>query len=133
MRVVRLPQTLHTGMLVVGMLAAAAAVAPAAASAPAASAYCSESGDLCFGIAHRRGDVVFRIDTFARYFGRYRLCVRPPGGPAACGAFPVFRNGRLWSSRIRWTRQYPDRGRGVYRVTWRLGRTPLGPTLTFRR
>jgi hypothetical protein len=97
------------------------------------SAYCSRSGDLCYGIHHKRGAVVLRIDTFARYFGRYTLCVTSPRGRRVCGRFPVFRNGPIWSSTVRWHRQFPNDGPGRYRVSWRLGESPLGPTLSFRR
>lgn len=96
------------------------------------SSYCSQTGDLCYGIRRERGAVVLRIDTFARYFDRYTLCVTSPRR-RVCGRFPVFDDGRFWSSTVRWHRQFPDDGPGRYRVSWRLGSTPLGPTLGFRR
>jgi hypothetical protein len=34
---------------------------------------------------------------------------------------------------VRFARNYPNVGRGLYRVTWKqLGGNPLGPTLRFR-
>ena len=96
------------------------------------SSYCSPSGDLCYGIRRQRGAVVLRIDTFARYFGRYTLCVTSPRR-WVCGRFPIFRTGPTWSSTVRWQRQFPDDGQGRYRVSWRLGESPLGPSLSFRR
>ena len=103
-----------------------------AAAVLAPGTYCSPSGDLCYGIRKERGAIVFRIDTFARYFGRYTLCVTSPKR-RVCGDFPMFRNGPLWSSSVRWQRQFPNDGRGRYRVSWRTSTGPLGPTLTFRR
>lgn len=35
-------------------------------------------------------------------------------------------------STVKFGGQFPHSGRGVYRVTWRLGSSPLGPTLRFR-
>ena len=98
--------------------------------------YCSPSGDVCLGIFNRGGAAYLEISTAARYFGRYRLCVRPPGGGAAglqrCGSFPVFRRGSVWHSSVKYGRQFPVVGPGTYRVTWRVGERPLGPTLRFR-
>jgi hypothetical protein len=105
----------------------------AATLAASGNTYCSTSGDLCFGIQKQRGVVVLRITTIERYFPRYTLCVTPPTGRRACGSFPVFRSGRVWGSRVRWQRQFPNAGRGRYRVQWRLPSGPLGPTLSFRR
>jgi hypothetical protein len=102
-------------------------------TAPGASSYCSPSGDLCYGVVRRRGAIVLRIDTIERYFARYTLCVRPPRGRNVCGSFPIFRNGPIWTSAVRWQRQFPNAGRGRYRVTWRLGGSPLGPSLAFTR
>ena len=104
-----------------------------AAAVLAQGVYCSPSGDLCYGIRKERGAIVLRIDTIARYFNRYTLCVTSPTARRVCGRFPVFKSGPLWTSRVRWQRQFPDDGPGRYRVSWRLGSNPLGPTLTFRR
>ena len=104
-----------------------------AIAAPGGSSYCSPSGDLCYGIVRRRDAMVLRIDTVERYFARYTLCVTPPRGRRVCGPFPVFRNAPIWTSTVRWQRQFPNRGPGRYTVTWRLGSGPLGPALGFRR
>jgi hypothetical protein len=102
-------------------------------AAPGASSYCSPSGDLCYGIVRRGDAVVLRIDTIERYFARYTLCVRSPRGRRVCGSFPIFRNDRVWTSAVRWRRQFPNDGPGRYAVTWRLGGGALGPALSFRR
>lgn len=96
------------------------------------ASYCSKTGDLCFGILNRSGAVSLEINTFAKYFDRYILCVKPPRRVATCRSFPVRRLGQSYVSRVRWYRNYPARGPGVYRVTWRLGPSRLGPSLTFR-
>ena len=94
-------------------------------------AYCSPSGDLCFGIFNRSGAVYLEIDTFARYFARYRLCVRGPSSSEICKSFPVRRRGRLWVSSVQWYRNFPSEGTGEYRVTWKRAASRLGPTLRF--
>jgi hypothetical protein len=117
-----------------------AAVAPATATAAAPkrtlASYCSPSGDLCYGVLDRSGAVYLEITTFARYFERYRLCVKPPGtGPTArerCGSYPIRRKGPVWGGQVKFGRNFPNVGPGVYRVTWRLGTQRLGPTLRFR-
>ena len=114
--------------------AIAAGSASAASTAKRIAVYCSPSGDLCFGIFDRGGAVYLELSTFARYFTRYRLCVRTPAAGAAerCRSFPIRRRGRVWGSTVKYGRQFPLTGRGTYRVTWRLGPRPLGPTLRFR-
>jgi hypothetical protein len=110
-----------------------AALLVAAALAGSGGSYCSPSGDLCYGIQRQHGILVLRITTIERYFRRYTLCVTSPTARRVCGSFPIFRSGRVWGSRVRWQRQFPNDGRGRYRVQWRLGSRPLGPTLGFRR
>jgi hypothetical protein len=117
-----------------------AAGAPNAVNERTIASYCSASGDVCYGVFNRGGKVYLRITTAARYFARYRLCVRllPAGAPGAehaqrCGSFPVFRRGGgTWGSSVNYARQYPITSAGRYRVTWRLGANPLGPPLHFR-
>jgi hypothetical protein len=118
----------------------AAILAAPASSAPrpkTIASYCSPSGDVCFGIVKRGATTRFEITTAARYFARYTLCVRPPGAGAAgklrCGSFPIFRGrASTWYGSVRFRPTFPAGPRGTYRVTWRLGGTPLGPTLRFR-
>jgi hypothetical protein len=101
------------------------------------TAYCSSSGDVCYGVFKIDGAAVLQITTAARYFSRYTLCVDPPGGGAAgkvrCGSFPLFRRrGSVWGSSVKYARQFPTVGPGIYRVTWKSGGRALGPTLSFR-
>ena len=104
------------------------------------ASHCSSSGDVCYGVFNRAGKLYLRITTAARYFKRYRLCVQllPAGGSGAehalrCGSFPVFRQGGgTWGSSVNYAKQYPITNAGRYRVTWKLGATPLGPPLSFR-
>jgi hypothetical protein len=119
--------------------AAAAAAAPTAPRSKTIASYCSSSGDVCYGIFNRSGKVHLQITTAARYFKRYSLCVRllPPASDPAhaqrCGSFPVFRQGGpTWGSSVNYARQYPVARAGRYRVTWKLGSSPLGRPLYFR-
>ena len=129
------------GRYLLPALALLALSGAAAASPPRAepiASYCSPSGDLCYGVVNRSGAVYLELATAARYFGRYRLCVRllnaaGAAGAERCGSFPLFRDiGSTWRSRVKYARQFPALGRGTYRVTWKLGSRPLGPALRFR-
>ena len=113
------------------LLAATVGLGPSAATAERTiAAYCSPSGDVCYGVFRRRHRVYLRISTAAHYFSRYTLCVRHT--VVRCGSFPVFRGAAgTWASTINYARQYPMTQPGRYRVTWRAG-PPLGPSLTFR-
>ncbi len=117
------------------VLAGAAVVALIAlpAVADARSAYCSPTGDYCTSAKRRNGDVLLRIATFS-FTGAYRLCVRAPNGSATCRRFRL-RPGRsgIHSSAKGWSRHFPDRGAGVYRVRWQRFGSNLGPRLSFRR
>ena len=124
-------------LLLALLVALVAAPGVSAATVRTLAAYCSPSGDVCYGVVDRGGSIRLELTTAARYFGRYTLCVKPPGSGAAglrrCGSFPVFRaGGGTWGSSVRLRRQFPASQGGVYRVTWRLSAQPLGPTLRVR-
>lgn len=112
------------------------ALASAATAAPdrRIASYCSPSGDVCYGIFSDPGNVTrFQLTLAARYFGRYRICVKPPSGAATCKSFPVKKTGRVFGGAVKWDRNFPtNRGPGRYRVTWLLGTQRLGPALFFR-
>jgi hypothetical protein len=127
---------LGLSLLVALLLASAGRAAPADRTL---SAYCSPSGDVCYGVFGRAGKVYLRITTAAHYFGRYGLCVQllPAGSDTAhkrrCGSFPVFREaGSTYGSSVNYLKQYPVKARGRYRVTWKSEGTALGPSLFFR-
>jgi hypothetical protein len=103
------------------------------------ASYCSTSGDVCYGIFKRSGELSLEITTAARYFNRYTLCVRrlPPRSTPAyaqrCRSFPVVRQGgSTWGSHVNYARQFPLTFVGTYRATWRLAGSALGPALKFR-
>ena len=100
-------------------------------AADARTGYCSPTGDYCTSVRDARGGPLLRLGSFA-FSGRYRICVTPPRGSRTCRSFRL-RRGRLFESTVRWSRHFPDRGKGVYRVRWLLGSTKLGPRLGFRR
>jgi hypothetical protein len=108
-----------------------AVVAAAFASgASAGGTYCSPSGDVCVGVIEKpRGVVLLEISTAAQYFNRYRVCVRGPKS-RVCRVFAVRKTAAGGTgSRISWRRNFPNQGRGLYRVTWQYS----AKTLTFRR
>jgi hypothetical protein len=93
--------------------------------------YCSQSGDLCYGITRRTGALYLELTTFEKYFATYRLCIRPPDARERCRRYPVRRQGRLYGSIVRWYGNFPISRPGVYRVAWKL-QAPLGPALRIR-
>jgi hypothetical protein len=98
--------------------------------------YCSQTGDLCYGIfrQERLDRIVFQITTQERYFRSYRICVREPTGAARCRNFPLNRQTPVYGSHVYWRRYFGDHGPGVYQVAWKnQSGTRLGPTLRFRR
>jgi hypothetical protein len=118
---------LTTTFLVLG----AAGAAPAAASER--STYCSVSGDVCYGVV-TAAPVRLRITLAAKYFDRFRLCVTGPDGRRDCRSFAVRSEAHgLFGATVRWSRSFPNRGHGTYRVRWLDGAQPLGPPVSFRR
>jgi hypothetical protein len=118
--------------LVAALAAALVALAPAAASGHVrVKSYCSPSGDVCYGIFRSGSIYSFRLTLAAKYFQRYRVCVRPLGEQGTCRSFPVKKTGASWGGTVVWQRHFPVRGPRGYRVTWRQGARRLGPSLTF--
>jgi hypothetical protein len=118
---------------VAGLALATAASAAPEQTPPRIATYCSPSGDVCYGIFNDRNRTIrFQLTLAARYFGRYRVCVRPPRGATLCKSFPVRKVGSTYGGGVSWQKQFPNRGNGTYRVAWRQGTRALGPTLRFR-
>jgi hypothetical protein len=103
---------------VAGVTLAVLPAAGGAADPRRLAGFCTESGDQCAAIFERAGSVSLELYTAAKYYPRYQLCVQPPRGAQTCRTFPVVRIGRTYGSRVRWAKNFPDRGAGVYRVTW---------------
>lgn len=98
------------------------------------SRHCSRTGDYCTRTFKGRGGATYLELRTASFSGRYFLCVTPPGADAPdCPRFTLRRRGDIFLSRVRWAANYPDEGRGRYRVVWRVGRQQLGRALGFRR
>ena len=116
----------------VGLLAALIAATPGTAAEQARlPSYCSESGDVCYGIFKAGAAYNLRLTLAAKYFSRYRICVRPLGRAATCKSFPVKNpGGAQWGGTVSWERNFPH-APGRYRVTWRRGTNRLGPPLNF--
>ena len=93
--------------------------------------YCSPSGDVCYGIFREAGAYNFRLTLAAKYFSRYRLCVRRLGGGRRCKSFPVKKTGAQWGGKVSWKRNFPQSPGRRYRVTWLRGTNRLGPPLNF--
>jgi hypothetical protein len=118
-------RTAVCAFLIVGSLALAAT-----ASAALRDRYCSPTGDYCTSAARSAGAVKLRLATFS-FSGRYRLCVKPAARTRTCKSFPLLRRSGMWVSEVRWYRQFPNAGSGIYTVTWHYGGVRLGPPLMF--
>ena len=81
---------------------------------------CNATDDACWSIKRRGHDVLLRAAGY--YEGpTYELCVRAPDRSLTCHEFPLDPDtGDLRSSRVRWSRRFPDKGPGIYRVSWNL-------------
>ena len=114
-------------------LLACLAVAPLASSANQrrVASHCSSSGDVCYGIFDNTGAIRFQLTLAAKYFPRYRICVRPLGQKRTCKSFPVRKVGANWGGKVSWQKNFPVRGPRRYRVTWSQHGLRLGPTLSF--
>ncbi len=120
-------------LLAVVCLAAVAAASATAAPSGRIASYCSRSGDSCYGIFKDRGDVIrFQLTLAAKYYNRYRICVKPPPGRGAttCRSFPVRRIGSVYGGAVRWERNFPTGVPGRHRVTWKPGAQTLGPGIS---
>ena len=124
-------------MVRIGLLVALAAALTAAIPASGAEQgrvahYCSTSGDVCYGIFRGSAGLYrFKLTTAAKYFSRYRICVKPKGLTATCKGFRVRKSGATWGGTVVWQRNFPARGVGTHVVTWKLGARRLGPSLKF--
>jgi hypothetical protein len=115
----------------VALVAAAAALVLAAGAQSAyRDKYCSPTGDYCTAATRSAGAVKLRLATFS-FSGRYMLCVKPSTGAKTCKTFPLTRRSGQWVSEVRWYRHFPNRGTGIYTVTWLYGGQRLGPPLSF--
>jgi hypothetical protein len=86
----------------------------------------------CWSIKREGREAILRFATYGPPTP-YPLCVIPPAGRQTCRTFAMSpdREG-LQVSRVRWSKHFPDRGHGIYRVRWRDNpRVPAA--LSFRR
>jgi hypothetical protein len=92
--------------------------------------YCSPSGDVCYGVFRQAGVINLKLTLAAKYFPRYRLCVRKLGQARVCKTFLVKKTGAQWGGTVNWAKNYLHTP-GTYRVTWWHGANRLGPPLNF--
>lgn len=97
------------------------------------TSYCSPSGDICQSTRKVDGIRWLRIGLFAKYFNRYKLCVKAPDGSRVCRSFDIRAQGSTFGSSIRWGRHFPQKGPGPYVVTWWTGGQRVGHILGFHR
>jgi hypothetical protein len=97
---------------------------------PGPPSYCSETGDVCYGIFKEAGAYRFKLTLAAKYFPRYRICVRRMGLGGTCKSFPVKKAGAHWGGTVSWFKNFPHVP-ARYRVAWLQGTHRIGPPLHF--
>jgi hypothetical protein len=95
--------------------------------------HCSPSGDICQSTTKVNGFRRLRISLAAKYFDRYRLCVRAPDGSWACRVFEIRAQGSTFGSSVRWGVHFPHKGPGPYSVKWSTAGARVGRILGFHR
>lgn len=128
----RASRRLRRALLAVGVLGGAS-FAGVVGDASASSSYCSPTGDYCHSAVKRDGVVRIMLHTFS-FRGRVRVCVTDPDRERSCKRFRLrARRDGIFGFRVRWSRHFPNGGRGTYRVRFRYGGSQLGPADRFRR
>jgi hypothetical protein len=96
----------------------------------AASSTCVPGGATCASIKRDGDEAILRFATSTRkgdswrstLWGAeksYEICVRAPDGSRTCRRFTAqTESSGLIALRVRWSRHFPDRGRGAYDVRW---------------
>lgn len=121
-------------ILLAGVIAAlVAGLVPAAQAGHRPQTYCSESGDVCQSTKRENGVRKLRITLAAKYFNRYRLCVKAPDDSTTCKGFRIEKSGDVYGDVVRWRKHFPDAGEGAYTVTWRSGGSRVGARLGFHK
>lgn len=80
---------------------------------------CSPSGDVCKSTEKVDGVRKLRITLQARYFSRYELCVVAPDDSRTCKNFRIEEQGSVFGDSVRWSTNFPNKGKGAYVVVWK--------------
>lgn len=116
------------------LIAAVLAALVSSSATVAATSYCSpQTGDFCIGASKRNGVRYISMTSFA-HRGRVRVCITKATS-RDCRRFRLRRlpgGVGLYEFKIRWSRHFPDRGRGLYRVRFNQSGLTIGPALSFR-
>lgn len=118
--------------LAVSAVAAAVLLSPLPAQADhRPQSHCSESGDVCQSVRRAGGVRKVKITLAAKYFSRYKLCVKAPDGSRTCKRFRIQKQGEQFGDSVRWRKHFPNGGKGAYSVTWKNGGARVGARLGF--
>jgi hypothetical protein len=97
--------------------------------------WCSPSGRLCLDTHEAQGERKLRIGLRERHFRHYHLCVTAPDDTKVCKRSDIKPVNRLgngeWGDSIIWSRKFPNKGPGEYKVRWKHDHRTLGPPLGF--
>ena len=117
-------------VLMTFIVSAIGLVAPANADHNPKS-YCSESGDVCQSVKKRNDQRRLTIGLGAKYFSRYRLCVKAPDESRQCISRKITDQGASYGDSVNWERHFDNKGAGDYNVIWKQAGDRLGQVLGF--
>ena len=122
-----------TPLLLLTALLAMAAIPATAQGAKIIDYYCSPSGDYCQVVLRKKGKIKLEMRQFPLR-GKYNLCVKPPRETFTCKTFRWRRSGPIFKSTVTFSRYFPSKKRGRYKVSWRTtDGYKIGKTLSFRK
>jgi hypothetical protein len=120
-------------LLLFTVLLAMTAIPVSAQGAKTIDSYCSPSGDYCQFVIRKKGRIKLEMRQFPLR-GKYNLCVKPPRETFTCKTFRWQRSGPIFKSTVTFSRHFPSKKRGRYKVLWRTtDGFRLGKTLSFRK
>lgn len=120
---------------VLAVVAANVALGAAPSAASAAAAYCSPTGDYCYGASKRTGVWRISLRTFS-FRGRVKTCVKGPDDKRTCRQFRLAPDDQLpdiFAFDARWSAHFPNLGAGRYRVQFYAFGSRIGPGVSFSR
>src|SRR4051812_1891566 len=119
-------------LIPLAVVASAAAILPATGSAATREGYCSPSGDVCYGVVQGSSPIKLRLVLQAKYFNRYKLCVRGPNNIRECKRFKIRkRKDGTFGSTVNVAKHFNFQGKGTYRARYSQGGHSLGPAITY--
>ena len=129
-----MPRSILRSLFLMLLVLLATTLIPATAQgAKLIDSYCSPTGDYCQYVIRKEGKIKFEMRQFPLR-GEYNLCVKPPRESFTCKTFRWRKSGPIFKSTVTFSRHFPSKKRGRYKVQWRsTDGFKIGKTLSFRK